>query len=295
VRPLPEGKIVLVVLGYVVVLGSVFGGYALMGGHFGALYQPVELLMIAGSAFGAFLAGNNGKTIRATVKQLRVLLRTSKHNKALYMDLLALLYVLLAKGRKDGMLALESDIEDPANSAVFQQYPRILSDRGIVDFLSDYLRVIISGNADAFEVEALMDHEIETYQHEASVPAHALARVGDALPALGIVAAVLGVVHALASADLPASVMGQLIAHAMVGTFLGVLLAYGFVSPLASLIEQKLAESTKMYQAVKVTLLASLHGYAPQLAVEFGRKVLYSTERPTFGELDAHVREVKAR
>jgi chemotaxis protein MotA len=286
---------VLVLLGYLVVLGSVFGGYALMGGHFGALYQPLELLMIAGAAIGAFISGNNRKAIGATIRELPVLLRTSRHNKALYMDLLALLFVLLAKGRKDGMLALESDIEDPANSAVFQQYPAILSDHRIIDFVADYLRVIISGKADAHEVEALMDHEIDTYRHEAAVPAHALARMGDSLPALGIVAAVLGVVHALASADLPPAVMGQLIAHAMVGTFLGVLLAYGFVSPLASLIEQKLAESTKMYEVVKVILLASLNGYAPQLAAEFGRKVLYSTERPSFGELDAHVRAVKVR
>ena len=284
----------LVILGYLVVIGSVFGGYALMGGHFGALYQPLEVLMIGGSAFGAFLAGNNRKTIVATARQLPRLFRSSRHNKALYMDLLALLFLLLAKGRKDGMLALEADIEDPPNSPLFQQYPRILAEAGIVDFLSDYLRVIISGNADPHEVEALMDHEIETYQHESSVPAHALARVGDALPALGIVAAVLGVVHALGSADLPPSVMGQLIAHAMVGTFLGVLLAYGFVSPLASLVEQKLAESSKLFEAAKVTLLASLNGYAPQLAVEFGRKVLYSTERPTFRELDSHVRDVKA-
>ncbi|WBY00628.1 flagellar motor stator protein MotA [Ramlibacter tataouinensis] len=285
----------LVLIGYVVVLGSVFGGYALMGGHFGALYQPLELLMIGGAAFGAFLAGNNRKTILATVKELLRVLRSSRHNKALYMDLLALLFLLLAKGRKDGMLALESEIENPANSALFQQYPRIQDEPGVVDFLCDYLRVIISGNANPFEVEALMDHEIETYRHEASVPAQALARVGDALPALGIVAAVLGVVNALASADQPPSVMGQMIAHAMVGTFLGVLLAYGFITPLSSLIEQKLAESAKMYEAIKVTLLASLNGYAPQLAVEFGRKVLYSTERPSFGELDAHVREVKAR
>jgi chemotaxis protein MotA len=286
---------VLVLLGYLVVLGSVFGGYALMGGHFGALYQPLELLMIGGSALGAFLAGNNRKTIVATVKEVPRLFRASRHSKDLYMDLLALLFVLLAKGRKEGMLALENDIEEPAQSAVFQQYPRILADPRIVDFTCDYLRVAISGNADPFEVEALMDHEIETFQHEAAVPQHALSRVGDALPALGIVAAVLGVVHALASADQPPSVMGQLIAHAMVGTFLGVLLAYGFVSPLASLIEQKLAETSKMFEAVKVTLLASMHGYAPQLAVEFGRKVLYSTERPSFRELDAHVREVKAR
>lgn len=286
----------LVIVGYVVVLASVFGGYALMGGHFGALFQPLELLMIGGAAVGAFLAGNDGKTIKATVKILPQLLKSSKkHDKALYMELLALLYLLLAKGRKDGMLALESDIDDPQSSALFAPYPEILADTRVMEFLTDYLRLVISGNTDPFEIEQLMDHELETYKHEAEVPAHSLTRVGDALPALGIVAAVLGVVHALASADLPPAVMGELIAHAMVGTFLGILLAYGFVSPLASLIEHKVAESLKVYQCIKVTLMASLNGYAPQLAVEFGRKILYSTERPSFTELDGHVRDVKSR
>lgn len=285
----------LVFIGYAVVLGSVFGGYALMGGHLGVLFQPIEVLMIGGAGIGAFVVGNNGKAIRATLKELPKLLRSSRHDKALYMELMALLYVLLAKGRKDGMLALESDIDDPNNSPVFAQYPLILSDPGVIEFLTDYLRLIVSGNMDAFEIESLMDHEIETYKHEAEVPAQSLSKVGDALPAFGIVAAVMGVVHALGSADLPPAQMGELIAHAMVGTFLGILLAYGFVSPLATLIEHQVAESTKLYQCMKVTLLASLNGYAPQLAVEFGRKVLYSTERPSFSELDQHVREVKSR
>jgi chemotaxis protein MotA len=162
-------------------------------------------------------------------------------------------------------------------------------------FLTYYLRLIVSGNMDPFEIDQLMEQEMDTYKHEAEAPGHSLAKVGDALPALGIVAAVLSVVHALASADLPPSVMGTLIAHAMVGTFLGVLLVYGFVSPLASLIEHKVSESLKVYQCIKVTLLASLKGYAPQLAMEFGRKVLRSTERPSFTELDLHVREVKNR
>ena len=285
----------LVLLGYVIVVFAVFGGYGLMGGHFGVLFQPIEVLMIGGSAFGAFVAGNNGKTIKATFKELPRLLRTSKHNRQLYMDLLALLYELLAKARKDGMMKLESDVDDPAGSEIFGRYPNIMSDAELMEFLRDYLRLLISGNTDPFEIEALMDHEIETIRHEAEVPGHSIARVSDALPALGIVAAVIGVVHALGSANLPPSEMGALIAHAMVGTFLGVLLAYGFVGPLASLVDQKVDENMKLYQCAKVTLLASINGYAPQLAVEFGRKVLFSTERPSFSELDSHVREVKAR
>ncbi|AIY40313.1 Flagellar motor rotation protein MotA [Collimonas arenae] len=285
----------LVFVGYIVVIASVFGGYAMLGGHLGVLFQPVELLMIGGAGIGAFVVGNDGKAIMATVRELPKLLRSSKHNKALYMELMALLYVLLAKARKDGMLALEADIDDPLNSPIFVQYPLVQHDPRVIEFLTDYLRLIVSGNMDAFEIESLMDHEIDTYKHEAEVPAHSLAKVGDALPAFGIVAAVMGVVHALASANLPPSEMGELIAHAMVGTFLGILLAYGFVSPLATLIEHQVAESLKVYQCMKVTLLANLNGYAPQLAVEFGRKVLYSTERPSFTELDDHVRQVKSR
>lgn len=286
----------LVIVGYLVVLGSVFGGYALMGGHFGVLFQPLEVLIIGGAAVGAFVAGNDSKTIRATVKELPRLLRSShKHDKALFMELLALLYVLLSKGRKDGMMALESDVDDPQNSAIFAPYPVILHDARVLEFLTDYLRLIVSGNTDPHEIGELMEHELETYKHEGEIPAHSLTRVGDALPALGIVAAVLGVVHALASADLPPAEMGQLIAHAMVGTFLGILLAYGFVSPLATLVEHKVVESLKVYQCIKVTLMASLSGYAPQLAVEFGRKILFSTDRPSFSELDQHVRDVKNR
>ncbi|MQQ99482.1 flagellar motor stator protein MotA [Glaciimonas soli] len=285
----------LVLAGYVVVIASVFGGYALMGGHLGVLYQPLELLIIGGAGVGAFVVGNNGKAIKATVKELPKLLRGSKHNKELYLELMALLYVLLAKGRKDGMMTIEAEVDNPHDSAIFAQFPLILNDPHVIEFLTDYLRLIVNGNMDAFEIEALMDHEIETRQHEAEIPAQSLAKVGDALPAFGIVAAVMGVVHALASADLPPSEMGQLIAHAMVGTFLGILMAYGFVSPLASLIEHQVAESMKVYQCIKVTLLANLNGCAPQVSAEFGRKVLFSTERPSFIELDTHVREVKNR
>lgn len=286
----------LVIIGYAVVLGSVFGGYGLMGGSFGALYQPLELLIIGGAAVGAFIAGNDAKTIRATLKVLPTLLKKSKsHDKEQYMELLALMYSLLSKGRKEGMMALESDVEDPKNSAIFLAYPHVLEDAQVLAFMTDYLRLIVSGNTDPHEIGELMEQEIETYEHEGNTPAHSLTRLGDALPALGIVAAVLGVVHALASADLPPSELGKLIAHALVGTFLGILIAYGFVSPLGTLIEHKVAHSLKVYECIRVTLLASLNGYAPQLAVEFGRKVLLSTERPSFAELESHVRDVKNR
>jgi chemotaxis protein MotA len=185
----------------------------------------------------------------------------------MYMDLLALLYRLMAKSRQQGMFSLERDIENPKESEICQLSAHHPADAMMLN-LSSIICVIISGNMNTFEIEALMDEEIET--HEAEVPANSLALVGDSLPAFGIVAAVMGVVHALASADRPAAELGALIAHAMVGTFLGILLAYGFISPLASVLRQKSAETTKMMQCVKITLLSNLNGYAPPIAVEFG-------------------------
>ena len=184
----------------------------------------------------------------------------------------------MAKSRQMGMFSLERDIENPRESEIFASYPRILADSVMLDFIVDYLRLIISGHMNTFEIEALMDEEIETHESEAEVPANSLALVGDSLPAFGIVAAVMGVVHALGSADRPAAELGALIAHAMVGTFLGILLAYGFISPLATVLRQKSAETSKMMQCVKVTLVSNLNGYAPPIAVEFGRKTLYSSE-----------------
>jgi len=265
-----------VIIGYIVVCSTIFGGYALAGGHLGGLWQPLEVLMIFGGALGAFVVGNDTKSLKATLKALPTLLKGSKYNKALYLDLLALLYEILTKIRKDGMMSIENDIENPDSSPLFSKYPKIMSDHHVLDFICDYLRLMVSGNMDAFQVEA-----------------HAITRLGDALPAFGIVAAVMGVVHTMENVSLPPAELGVLIAHALVGTFLGILLAYGFVGPLGTLLEQKLEESSKMLQTVKVTLLASLNGYAPAIAVEFGRKVLYSTERPGFTELEDHVKQAK--
>ncbi|GLR07533.1 flagellar motor stator protein MotA [Mixta theicola] len=284
----------LVILGYVVVFLTVFGGFVLSGGNLGALFQPVELLIIGGAGVGAFIVGNNGKAISATMKAFPLLFKGAQYNKSIYMDLMALMFLLLSKARQNGMMALENDIEDPQNSPLFSAYPRLIADKLLMNFLVDYLRLMISGNMSPHEVEALMDEEIETCEHELEVPAGSLNSVGDAFPAFGIVAAVMGVVNALAAADRPAAELGELIAHAMVGTFLGILLAYGFILPLAALLRQKSSEKIKILQCIKVTLLSSMSGYAPQIAIEFGRKILYSTERPTFIELEEHVRQVKS-
>ena len=285
----------LVIIGYIIVCASVFGGFALAGGHLAALFQPLELLMIGGAALGAFLVGNNNKAIKATIAALPSLFKGSRYTKELYMELMSLLFEVLSKVRKEGLMSIEGDIDKPEESPLFSKYPAVLADHHIVEFMTDYLRLMVSGNMDAFQIENLMDNEIETHHHEGAVPAHVIAKVGDGLPAFGIVAAVMGVVHTMESVGLPPAELGMLIAHALVGTFLGILLAYGFVGPLASLLEQKLEESSKMFQCVKVTLLASLNGYAPALAVEFGRKVLFSTERPTFNELEEHIKKSKTK
>jgi chemotaxis protein MotA len=162
-----------------------------------------------------------------------------------------------------------------------------------MEFLTDYLRMMVGGNLNAFEIESLMDNEIETHHHEGEVPIHALSKVADALPAFGIVAAVMGVVHTMESVGIPPAELGKLIAAALVGTFLGILLSYGFVGPLAAALEHRLNEGSKIFQCIKVTLLASMNGYAPQVAVEFGRKVLYATDRPSFRELEDEVKSRK--
>jgi chemotaxis protein MotA len=281
----------LVIIGYVVVLFSVFGGFAMAGGHLAALLQPIELLMIAGAAIGAFFVGNTGKAIKATLKSLPKTLQGAKYNKAIYMELMALLYELLNKVRKEGLMSIEGDVEEPSESAIFAKYPKVIADHHVVEFMTDYLRIMVSGNLNAMEIENLMDVEIDTHHHEEMVASHVIAKLGDSMPAYGIVAAVMGVVHTMESVGLPPAELGILIAHALVGTFLGILLGYGFVGPLATQLEQKAMEGTKILNVIKVTLLANLNGYAPAMAVEFGRKVLDSTERPGFAELEEHVKQ----
>lgn len=280
----------LIPLGYLIVALSVFGGYVLAGGSLGPLYQPTELLMIGGAGVGAFIAANNGKAIKATFRILPRLRSASRYDQAFYMDLLALQFKLLNKIRREGMLGVERDIDNPQESELFAEHPKVLGDALVMDFLLDYLRLMVSGGMDPMEIDELMLHEIEAFEAEAHIPTDAIARVGDAMPAFGIVAAVMGVVKALTFAGAEADQMGQMIAHALVGTFLGILLGYGFINPVASRIGRQTKEVEKVLQCMRVTLLASLNGYAPQLAVEFGRKALYSAERPSFSELEDHVR-----
>ncbi len=284
-----------IIIGYVLVMGSIFGGYAMAGGHLGGLWQPLEVVMIAGGAIGAFVSANSMHGLKHTLSALGGSFKGSTFSKTYYLDVLGLLFELLAKVRKEGLMSLEGDVEEPEKSAIFGKYPAILADHHLVEFITDYLRMMVGGNLNAMEIETLMDNEIETHHHEAMHPSHAVSKLADATPAFGIVAAVMGVVHTMESLQLPPSELGILIGHALVGTFLGILISYGFFAPLVSVLEAKAGEAGKVYQVVKVVLLASLNGFAPQTCVEFGRKVLFSTERPTFREMEEDIKARKGK
>ena len=254
---------------------------------------PWEMTMIFGATLGAFLVNNQMPVIKATIAGTLSCFKGSKYTKARYMELLALLFDILQKARKEGLMSIEKDVEDPHGSPLFQKYPAVGNDHHVTEFITDYLRMMVSGNLNAHEIESLMDSEIETHHHEAHAPVAAVQRVAGALPAFGIVAAVLGVIKTMGSVGQPPAVLGAMIGSALVGTFLGILAAYAFAEPLAGLMEQKVEESGKELQCIKTTLLASMQGYAPQVAIEFGRKVLLSTARPTFAELESHVKGKK--
>jgi chemotaxis protein MotA len=284
-----------VIVGYVLVLGSIFGGFALAGGHLAGLWQPLEVLMIAGGGVGAFVAANTKEGISHTLGAMAGCFKGSKFSKAYYLELHGLLFELLAKARKDGLMSLEGDVEEPEKSTIFSKYPGITSDHHLVDFITDYLRMMVGGNLGAMEIENLMDIELETHHHEAMHPSHTTSKIADATPAFGIVAAVMGVVHTMESLHLPPSELGVLIGHALVGTFLGILISYGFLAPLAAVMEHKAEESGKAYHVVKAVLLASLNGFAPATCVEFGRKVLFSGVRPSFRELEDDIKARKGK
>ena len=282
-----------VIIGYLVSLVCVFGVFIMHGGNIGVVLKalPFEMATIGGAAFGAFIINNQPKVLKATMKAMGTLLKGSKYTKARYLELMAMLYEILQKARKEGLMAIEKDVEAPQESEIFKKYPTVGSDHHVIEFMTDYLRMMVSGNLNSHEIEALMDSEIDTHHQEAHAPVAAIARLAGALPAFGIVAAVLGVVNTMGSVGQPPAVLGGMIGSALVGTFLGILMAYGFAEPLAGLLEQKVEDAGKELQCIKTTLLASMQGYAPQVAIEFGRKVLYSGDRPTFSELEAHVKK----
>lgn len=282
-----------VIIGYILVIGGVMGGYLGAGGHIGILMQPFEVIIIVGAAIGAFVVTNSPKVIKATLAAIGTALKSSKYNKAFYMETLVLLHNAFVKIRQQGLLAIEGDIDNPEASPLFSAAPNVLADHHAVEFITDYLRLMVNGTFDIHQIDNLMDLDIEAHHEEGTLPITALARLADGMPAFGIVAAVMGVVHTMESVNQPPAILGGLIAAALVGTFLGILISYGFIGPLTGNLEQKLGESTKYYQSIKAGIIASMNGYAPSTAIEFSRKTMFSAERPQFAELEEHLKNNK--
>ncbi|MCY1259454.1 Motility protein A [compost metagenome] len=278
------------IIGILVVFGSILGGYVLSGGKIAAIIQPFEIMIIGGAALGAFLQANPGSTFKTVLKKAPKMF-SNRFTQTFYLEVLGMLYEVLNKSRREGMMAIEADVEDPQASPIFSKYPAILKDERMTAYVCDYLRIMSSGNMAPHELDGLFDMELVSLKEDLNHSAHAVTRVADALPGFGIVAAVLGIVTtmALLGSGTQAEI-GHHVAAALVGTFLGILAAYGFIGPLAGALEHDAKEELNLYEAIKACLVASASGMPPSLAVEFGRKVLLPAHRPSFAELEQAVR-----
>lgn len=274
------------IIGYVVVFGAILGGFIIEGGPVGILIQPVELLIIGGAAIGALVVGTPIKVLIAMLNGIKNAVLGNGYTRADYMELFAMLFEVFSVMRKSGEMALEKDVDDPANSEIFKKYPKFMSNRAANAMMLDSLRLVISGSANAEELMHLMDEEIATHEEEGRLPAAVLTKTADALPGLGIVAAVLGVIIAMGVMDQGPEILGHKIAVALVGTFVGILACYGVLQPLCQKMELLLGEESKYLECIKTGILAYLHGAAPIIAVEYARRVVFSTERPSASELE---------
>lgn len=256
--------------------------------------MPGEMVIIMGCAISAFLVANSMDTIKHTMKYFSALAKPAAYGKDDYIELLSVLFSIFKLARTKGWLALEQHIENPHESSLFSQFPKFQHNHHATVFLCDYLRIISLGNENPFELEALMDMEIETIEQHESHPGHAVQTMADGIPALGIVAAVLGVIKTMASISEPPEVLGKMIGGALVGTFLGVWISYGMVAPIAGAMSTKAQTEVMYYKCMKVALIAFLNGAAPQVAVEFARKFLPHEAQPTFLELEEKLNELPA-
>ena len=284
----------LAIIGSLIVLGSVIGGFLMGGSSLLLLWHPLEVVIICGAALGAFLISNPMKVVKDSFRGALGLVKGSRYGSAEYVQLLKLLYDLLVFARREGLLGIERHIENPDKSDIFTKYPSVTTDHHMMEFITDCLRLIAGGNLDPHELESLLEYELETHHHEALEPAHAVQKVADALPGFGIVAAVLGIVTTMSSIDgASTSEIGHHVGAALVGTFLGILVAYGFVGPIAAAMEARANEEAKAVEVVKMALVANVRGYPPPVAVEFARKLLFSTVRPNFKDLEQELRAKK--
>jgi chemotaxis protein MotA len=274
------------IIGMVVVFGSLLGGFAAMGGHIGVLWQPFEYVIILGSAIGTFFVANPMKVVKDTFKGIMEAIKEASPKPRDYLDTLAILYALMRELRTKTRTEMEVHVDNPAESEIFKAFPKILADKDLTNFICDFCRLIIIGNARTHEIEALMDEEIQTIQRDKLKVYLALSAVADALPALGIVAAVLGVIKAMGSLNEPPEVLGHLIGAALVGTFAGILFSYGVFGPLATKVKTVREKKVRLYVIIKQTLLAFMNGAMPQVALEHGRKTISAYERPSISEVE---------
>lgn len=276
----------LFIVGLIIVIASVLVGFAGAGGHLAVLWQPLELLIIFGAAGGAYLIANPKPVLMGALKSATKLLTGAKISKAHYLDLLAVMFSLFKLAKTKGDLALEAHVERPADSALFQAYPSVAGNARAIEFLCDYLRLLTLGTTNAHQLEAIMEGELEVHHGEKDAISGSLSSVADGLPALGIVAAVLGVIHTMGSITEPPEILGHLIGGALVGTFSGVLASYGVAAPIAHSLEKTFAAEGRYLECIKAGIVAHMQGYAPQLSVEFARKSIPSHLRPSFTEVE---------
>lgn len=282
------------IIGAIVVIASVLGGFMMVGGKLLALWHLNEIIVICGCAAGAYVIATPAKVMKSALQGMVSLLKGPKYRRADYVDLLKLIYEVLLKMRRDGTMSIEDHIENPKDSAIFQKYPKISADHHVLEFITDCLRLMVGGNMNPHELESLLEYELETHHQEALEPAHSVQKVADALPGFGIVAAVLGIILTMSIVgSAPPAEIGEKVASALVGTFLGIFIAYGFVGPISSAMENRAHEEGKAFEVVKMALVASLRGYAPSVAIEFARKLLFSDVRPSFQDLEADLRAAK--
>ena len=274
------------IIGIVIVFGAVVGGFLMEKGHLPVLVQPAELLIICGASLGTLLIGNPMHILKGIIASLKGVLTGSKLNKGRYLNLLKMMYVFLNKVRKEGLLSVENDVEKPKESAIFKAYPDFLGDHHALSFVCDTLRMAITGGVDPFDMDQMMELDMEVHHQEATQPVNALTTVADALPGLGIVAAVLGVVITMGALGGPPEEIGHKVAAALVGTFLGVLLCYGLVGPLSANMAKTVDEHNDYLHVFRVLLLAFLKGSAPIIAIEMGRRAIPARLRPTFDEME---------
>jgi chemotaxis protein MotA len=282
------------IIGIVVIFASVLGGYTMMGGKVLVLFQPYEFLVILGAAAGAFLIGNTGPVLKQCLGVFGTLFRGPKYDKAAYVELLGLQFSLFKLVQAKGILALEPHIEQPETSTIFARFPKFAANHHAVEFTCDYLRMVTLGSNNVHEMDALMDEELETHHQENERVVSAIQALADGTPALGIVAAVLGVINTMGSISEPPAVLGHMIGGALVGTFFGVFIAYGFFGPMAQALKNIYESEAKYLMSLKVGLLAHISGQVPVMAIEFARKGLMSEVRPTFAEIDQATADLTA-